>query len=470
MKVKRRREEIKTSKNIFLSIILSLVFLISFLLFLFVPKIYLVGSSVVTVNINSKYEDMGIKTSFFNKEEEKKIKVISNVNTSKIGTYEVKYFYKNNLFTYKLKRTVIVKDMVAPAIILEGKEKEYYCPNGEYKELGFKAYDNVDNNITDKVKVKQEKDRIIYTVKDSSGNKSKVVRKIISKDVESPTITLNGDNNIFLGLNESYVEENITVNDNCDGDLTNEIKTINNIDNTKVGDYTVTYKVKDKSNNESLITRTVKVRENLKPNTIYLTFDDGPRDGTTDAILDILKEKGVKATFFVTTNGSDSLIERIVNEGHSIGIHTASHKYDIIYASVDNYFNDLELVRQRIYNLTGVETNLIRFPGGSSNTISKKYSEGIMSTLTREVINKGYQYYDWNLDSGDASFATNPHKLYNSVVNNLSHDKYNIILMHDTKTYTRDALSKIIDYCLSNGYSFDTLDMNKMPLRQKVNN
>ena len=104
MKVKRRREEIKTSKNIFLSIILSLIFLISFLLFLFVPKIYLVGSSVVTVNINSKYEDMGIKTNFFNKEEEKKVKVISNVDTSKMGTYEVKYLYKNNLFTYKLKR------------------------------------------------------------------------------------------------------------------------------------------------------------------------------------------------------------------------------------------------------------------------------------------------------------------------------------------------------------------------------
>src|SRR5699024_8931981 len=128
---------------------------------------------------------------------------------------------------------------------------------------------------------------------------------------------------------------------------------------------------------------------------IYLTFDDGPRDGTTDVILDILKEKGVKATFFVTMNGNDSLIKRIVDEGHSIGIHTASHKYDIIYASRDNYFNDLEQVHKRIYDITGVDSKLIRFPGGSSNTISKKYSEGIMSTLTKEVLNKGYQYYDW---------------------------------------------------------------------------
>ena len=93
-----------------------------------------------------------------------------------------------------------------------------------------------------------------------------------------------------------------------------------------------------------------------------------------------------------------------------------------------------------------------------------------MSTLTRETLDKGYQYYDWNIDSGDSSFATNSHKLYNSVINSLSHDKYNVILMHDTKTYTRDALSKIIDYAKSEGYSFDVLDINKMPLRQKVNN
>ena len=169
-------------------------------------------------------------------------------------------------------------------------------------------------------------------------------------------------------------------------------------------------------------------------------------------------------------NGNGSLIKRIVDEGHSIGIHTASHKYDIIYASRDNYFNDLEQVHKRIYDITGVDSKLIRFPGGSSNTISKKYSEGIMSTLTKEVLNKGYQYYDWNVDSGDASFATNPHKLYNSVVNSISHDKYNVILMHDTKTYTRDALSSIIDYCLSNGYSFDSLDIDTMPIRQRLNN
>ena len=176
-------------------------------------------------------------------------------------------------------------------------------------------------------------------------------------------------------------------------------------------------------------------------------------------------------TFFdLSPLGSDSLIKRIVDEGHSIGIHTASHRYDIIYASVDNYFNDLEQVKDRIYNISGVETKLVRFPGGSSNTISKKYKEGIMTTLVNDILNKGYQYYDWNVDSGDASFATNPTKLYNSVINSISHDKYNVILMHDTKTYTRDALSKIIDYSLTNGYSFDSIDIDTMLVRQRLNN
>lgn len=459
-KIKKRRI---SKGTIFLNVIFSFVFVFLFFLFLFVPKVYLKGDYIVNININSIYRDNGVK-SF------KKIKTINEVDTSKIGSYEVKYIYRDNLFKYNFSRIVNVKDLEAPKIVLEGKDIEYYCPNGKYQEKGFNAYDNVDLDITDKVKIKHEKDNITYEVEDSSGNRTKIIRKLREEDVEAPSISLNGDDNVFISLNESYNDTGVLVTDNCEGDLSSKVKVTNEVDTTKIGDYKVIYEVEDSSNNKSKIERNIKVREPLKANTIYLTFDDGPRDGTTDKILDILKEKDVKATFFVTNNGSDLLIKRIVTEGHSIGIHTASHKYDIIYASVENYFNDLELVQKRIYDNTGVATKLIRFPGGSSNTISKKYSEGIMSTLTRETLDKGYQYYDWNIDSGDSSFATNSHKLYNSVINSLSHDKYNVILMHDTKTYTRDALSKIIDYAKSEGYSFDVLDINKMPLRQKVNN
>lgn len=465
-KIKKRRV---SKSEYFINITVTLVLILFAFALLFVPRVTLNAPLKEIVNINSSYADKGITISnvFGSK---RIVKPIDKINTNKNRDYNINYTYKDNIFTYHISKEISVKDIEKPKIKLNGNLKEYYCPNGEYKEQGFSAYDNVDKDITDKVKVKKDKDKIIYRVFDSSGNKSEIVRKIIAQDVDSPSITLNGDDNIFLSLNEPYIEENVTINDNCDSDLTSNIKITNDINNTKVGDYRVTYEVSDSSNNKSEIVRNVKVREPLKANTIYLTFDDGPRDGTTDVILDILKEKGVKATFFVTMNGNDSLIKRIVDEGHSIGIHTASHKYDIIYASKDNYFNDLEQVHKRIYDITGFDSKLIRFPGGSSNTISKKYSEGIMSTLTKEVLNKGYQYYDWNVDSGDASFATNPHKLYNSVVNSISHDKYNVILMHDTKTYTRDALSSIIDYCLSNGYSFDSLDIDTMPIRQRLNN
>lgn len=467
MKVKKRRE---TRNNIFLNTVLFSILFLLFLLFLFVPKIYLKGNKIVFININSKYEDEGIEIKFLPLKERKNIKKIGTVDTSEKGTYKVKYLYKNSLFTYKIERKVIVEDLSVPSIILNGNLEEYYCPNGKYEESGYKAYDNVDLDITDLVKTSIKKDKIIYTVKDSSNNKTTVIRKLVAKDKEKPNITLNGTDTIFLPINGNYVEDGATAIDNCDLDISNKINITNNIDITKVGDYEVKYKVKDNSGNKEEVVKIVKIREELKPNTIYLTFDDGPRDGTTDKILDILKEKNVKATFFVTGFGNDELIKRIVNEGHSIGIHTASHRYDIIYASVDNYFNDLEQVKKRIYDLTGFNTNIIRFPGGSSNTISRKYSEGIMSALTKEVLKRGYQYYDWNIESGDSSFATSADKLYNSVTSRLKKDKYNVILMHDVKTYTRDALSSIIDYAYNNGYSFDIIDSSDMLVRQKVNN
>ena len=466
LKIKKRR--ISKGER-FINISVTLVIILFSFSFLFIPRITLNAPLKELVNINSSYTDKGVTiNNILGKKIE--IKPFNNINTKEKKNYAIAYTYKDNIFTYHISKEIIVKDIEKPKIKLKGNTTTYYCPNSNYKEQGYKAIDNVDKDITSKVKVIKGKDKIIYRVEDSSGNKTEVVRKLIEKDISKPSITLNGDDIIFLPLNSDYQDEGITAIDNCDKDITSNVKITNNIDNTKVGDYKITYKVKDKSNNKSTITREVKVRKPLKPNTIYLTFDDGPRDGTTDIILDILKEKGVKATFFVTSNGSDSLIKRIVNEGHSIGIHTSSHRYDIIYASKDNYFNDLEQVHKRIYDLTGVDTKLVRFPGGSSNTISKKYSEGIMSTLTNDLLKQGYLYYDWNIDSGDSSSNTNKTKIYDNVINSISHDKYNVILMHDTKRYTKDALSSIIDYALSEGYSFETLDIDTMPLRQKVNN
>ena len=465
-KIKRR---ITYFSERFINITVTVVLFLFAFFFFVVPKVKLNEPINKVVNINSIYNNEGITIEdiFGNK---KIVKSLNNIDTSKKTVNKVDYIYKDNFFSFRIKQNIIVEDIESPKIILNGDKEEYFCPNSKYKEQGYKAYDNVDKDITKSVKVKKYSDKIVYSVTDSSGNKSEVTRFIKKGDDEKPVITLNGDKDIFIPLGGEYIDEGISAIDNCDQDITSKVKTTNNIDNTKVGDYKIKYQVKDNSNNKSTITRNIKVREPLEPNTIYLTFDDGPRDGTTDKILDILKEKDVKATFFVTSNGSDDLIRRAYNEGHSLGIHTSSHRYDLIYASIDNYYNDLKIVEDRIFNIAGKKTNLIRFPGGSSNTISKKYSQGIMSTLTKDVISKNYQYYDWNIDSTDAVYNSSKNDIYNNVINNISKDKYNIILMHDTKNKTVEALPMIIDYAKSNGYVFKVLTSNTIPMRQKVNN
>ena len=138
-------------------------------------------------------------------------------------------------------------------------------------------------------------------------------------------------------------------------------------------------------------------------NTIYLTFDDGPGPYTAE-LLDTLQRYGVRATFFVTGAGDDDLILREYREGHAVGLHTLSHNYAYIYASIENFMADLVAVQERVRRITGYESHLMRFPGGSSNTVSALYDggAGIMSQLAPEVERRGFYYFDWNIASGDA--------------------------------------------------------------------
>ena len=174
---------------------------------------------------------------------------------------------------------------------------------------------------------------------------------------------------------------------------------------------------------------------------IYLTFDDGPSSSITPKILDILKTKNVKATFFVLNYNSslEYLIKREYNEGHSIGIHGYSHSYSEIYKSDDAFMNNVTKLQKKIAATTGYSPTIIRFPGGSSNTVSRNYNKGIMSRLSKTVVNAGFKYYDWNVSSGDAGEAQNSTQVYDNVVKSLSKSRSNVVLMHDfggnTKTF-----------------------------------
>ncbi len=216
-------------------------------------------------------------------------------------------------------------------------------------------------------------------------------------------------------------------------------------------------------------------QESLKPavvarGTIYLTFDDGPGDDTA-RLLDILKKYNIKATFFVTSRGDNALITREHAEGHAIGLHTCSHNYSYIYHSMDNFFSDLDCAAKRVLNTTGYASNLIRFPGGSSNTVSRRYDGGtrIMSRLTREVMNRGFAYFDWNVDSDDAGRAKTAEEVYNNVTTHLK-DGDNVVLQHDIKSYSVDAVEHIIIYGLNNNYKFDKLSSSSYTAHHGVNN
>lgn len=203
---------------------------------------------------------------------------------------------------------------------------------------------------------------------------------------------------------------------------------------------------------------------------IYLTFDDGPSE-YTNSLLDTLNKYDVKATFFVTGFGDDAVIKREYDEGHTVALHTLSHNYAHIYANLDNYFGDLAGISNRVKNITGVESKILRFPGGSSNTVSRRYDgkTRIMSTLTREVEARGYHYFDWNVDSDDAGRAKDAGTVYNNVISRL-HDGQNVILQHDVKPYSVEAVGAIIEYALSNNYVFDTISMETPVVHHSVNN
>ena len=191
---------------------------------------------------------------------------------------------------------------------------------------------------------------------------------------------------------------------------------------------------------------------------IYLTFDDGPSSDTTPQILDILEQKKIKATFFVLhySNQNEELIKREASLGETIGLHGYTHAYDQVYQSADTCMENFRKIQEQVYQTTGIKSNIVRFPGGSSNKISKKYCEGVMTDLTTRVVNEGFRYFDWNVDSDDAGKAKNSEQVYNNVVSSLKPNRNNVVLMHDfTKNEgTINALPSIIDYGINNGYVF----------------
>lgn len=190
----------------------------------------------------------------------------------------------------------------------------------------------------------------------------------------------------------------------------------------------------------------------------YLTFDDGPTTKITPQILDILDDYNIKATFFVIGSLAEvnqDVLKDVDMRGHIIGNHTYSHDYKLIYSSVDALMKDIDKADEVLESiLPNYKRGLFRFPMGSF----KKYQ------FVEAVKNKGYKHYDWNALNGDAEALNVPaNKLISNVKKTVCGKNKVIILMHDaqTKQTTVDSLSRVIDYLLEEGYSFETLNNYK---------
>ena len=291
--------------------------------------------------------------------------------------------------------------------------------------------------------------------------------KIEVIDTKKPTIKESESLKIGIIIKDNSNQYNLTID-------------TNDFNPNQIGNYTIYYKANDLSNNQATFKRKVTVVKKIEIGThiesnkkiVYLTFDDGPSQNT-DRILKILKKYNAKATFFVTGCHQEynQYIIEAYKQGHTIGLHSYLHEYQDIYSSKDAYFKDLKKIKQMVKQLIGIQVHYIRFPGGSSNRISKNYCHGIMSQLTREVIKQGYQYYDWN---GDTTDASGNHISTATIIKQATSETHqNIVLLaHDTdaKDTTVAALPSIIQYYKEKGYQFLGIDDESYYVHHDIQN
>lgn len=200
---------------------------------------------------------------------------------------------------------------------------------------------------------------------------------------------------------------------------------------------------------------------------VYLTFDDGPNK-YTDELLDILKEKNVKATFFVVYNPDENTwhdYKRIIDEGHTLGMHSYTHIYDEIYASKEAFMSDVSKLHTFLYEQTGIDCQYYRFPGGSSNTVSDVDIQVLISYLN----NNGITYFDWNALSGDAlTNSMTPEELNETILQYVrTNEGDSIVLMHDLSTNhaTVDSIADLVDTLRAEGYELCPIDETTVPVQ-----
>lgn len=254
----------------------------------------------------------------------------------------------------------------------------------------------------------------------------------------------------------------------ADGEeMTQKVRVSGQVKTWLPGEYTLRYRFQERNGAQVTAERLVRVvpapplPETVPAEkTLYLTFDDGPSEYTAD-VLEILAKYEIKATFFVVTSSSHfaEMAPKIVEAGHTLGLHAHKHMVAWLYEYTDNYFNDLMQGQRDIYELTGEYTHFVRLPGGSRSAKlmfdrlkgGREEFDGIMQGM-------GLRYFDWNIQPesvpqdtvGTVDSFTHPKEPYDS----------GIVLMHDTRQYSILALEDMIQWALEQGYRFDRIDLS----------
>lgn len=409
----------------------------------------------------------------------KQVKIKDNVNTHKCGQYTIEYQYEQK--TQKLK--VFVEDTLPPEFEVRNK-KIFINETIEPKDLVSHIKDDTKTTVYfyENYIFNQEKTYTVeVVVEDEYANKTKKKAYVLveKKDIEAPTLEELTPLEINKGQNIDLSKGVIKKDDHDDNPKLIIDDSKLNID--EVGEYTVLYTVKDQSGNQTTYSRKITVKspydnkeakaDGIK--TCYLTFDDGP-SYNTPKVLEILDRYHIKATFFITGTHSDSYqyMKTIAKKGHTIGLHTYSHDYEEIYTSLAAYMKDLKKVQDLVKRQTGIESHFMRFPGGSSNLVSKKYNVGIMKRLTKKVIDEGYQYYDWTCVNGDGENIKTIDGLIKKAKEETGDLEDIMFLMHDGSSNgaTVKALPTIIEFLKDKGYQFKVIDETAPTFHHSVQN
>ncbi|MCL1853261.1 MAG: polysaccharide deacetylase family protein [Peptococcaceae bacterium] len=310
---------------------------------------------------------------------------------------------------------------------------------------------------------------IVLALINSQDSANVTVAVVKPMDVSPPEILGLTDKVLSVGETCDF-SYGVTVVDDTDENPVWEIDDAQ-VDFALPGVYEVVYRAWDHWGNmaERTITVTIKPRPDTAAEKIlYLTFDDGPSARTLE-LLEILDRYQVKATFFVTgLYNRDDILKVLVDRGHAIGLHTNTHNYAEIYAGEEAFFADLSAIEKRVVDAVGFRPVIMRFAGGSSNGVSKKYNEGIMSRLSVQVHERGYKYYDWTTSVADTAINVTVESEIEVARNCTANVIY--LLAHDDKEVTIEAMKTMIPMLIEKGYQFRTIEADTPEYHHPITN